>query len=67
MSFLCILLGLCSHDHVGWPLHKRQRCLDCGRSRAYVLGREKQGRWERDWEERKEQEVFVLRGEGSDG
>lgn len=35
----------CAHTHVGWPLHNRQRCLDCGGTRSYDLQRETRGDW----------------------
>lgn len=34
----------CSHRHITWPTHNRQHCLDCGKTRFYILGGVR-GKW----------------------
>jgi hypothetical protein len=59
MSLLRLLLNLHQHQEA-FPIHNRQRCLQCGMSREYQLGRERQGSWERDGEpSQHESKVFV--------
>lgn len=61
MRLLRLLLGLHVHDGF-WPQRGWQRC-PCGMKRRYVLGREKQGKWQWDTDEKKQQQVFVLEKE----
>ena len=39
------LSGACFHQHVSWPQHNRQRCLECGAWRSYHLQSGMQGEW----------------------
>jgi len=40
--------SFCRHRRVTWPQYNRQRCLDCGRSRAYILATGRTGPWQAD-------------------
>jgi hypothetical protein len=42
---LKIVSSGCFHRHVGWPQHKRQRCLACGSWRMYDMERGVTGDW----------------------
>ena len=39
------LTGGCFHEHVSWPQHNRQRCLECGEWRSYDLQSGVRGEW----------------------
>lgn len=59
-------MQLCRHVSVGWPVRldktkeARQRCLDCGRSRAYDVDRAIAGDWEIDGETPVKVHEFLL-------
>jgi hypothetical protein len=45
MNWLLELLFGCTHDHVTWPQHGRQSCIDCGSFRFYPAIGAKPSRW----------------------
>ena len=40
-------LVTCPHQELGWPIGDKQRCLQCGALRPYVMG-ERPGQWYRE-------------------